>query len=246
MIVWFVAALAALVVLSHTAPVPTSVDDAAAPRALWHVPPRGDRPTIYLTYDDGPNPTATPALLALLARLEARATFFVIDAHVTPDTAPILRQMFAHGHGVALHSADRWLLTASPAELSATLERAAAHIEQLAGSRPCAAFRPHGGWRSARMYRGLARGGYTLVGWSWMAWDWNWFRRRTGESVAGRVARRARDGTIVVIHDGHHENPRADRHYAVEATERLVPPLRARGFVFGNICDVVGSGGVAP
>jgi peptidoglycan/xylan/chitin deacetylase (PgdA/CDA1 family) len=246
MILLVAAAVAALVVLTHTAPFPTSVDDAAGARALWRVPPRGTGPTIYLTYDDGPNPTATPDLLDALDRLEARATFFVIAAHVTRETAPLVRRMFADGHGVALHSADRWLLAASPDDLTSALERAASHIGQLAGSRPCPAFRPHGGWRSARMYRGLSQGGYTLVGWSWMAWDWNWFRRRTGDSIARRVASRARDGTIAVVHDGHHEDPRANRRYAVEATEQLVPALRARGFTFGSICDVVGPAGVTP
>ena len=47
-------------------------------RAAWHRPS-----TIYLTYDDGPNPSATPTLLDVLRDGGAHATFFVIDAHVT-------------------------------------------------------------------------------------------------------------------------------------------------------------------
>ena len=38
------------------------------------------------------------------------------------------------------------------------------------------------------------------------------------------------------MHDGHHEDPRADRRYAVDATLRLVPLLRDQGFAFGTIC----------
>ena len=239
MLVAVIALVAAMVVLTHTAPVPSDLDRAAGDRALWHVPARAGGPTVYLTYDDGPNPGATPAVLDVLHRLDARATFFLIDAYVTGETAPIVRRMFAEGHGVALHSADRWLLLASPDALAARLDEAASRIEDLAGARPCRAFRPHGGWRSARMFHGLARAGYTLVGWSWMAWDWNWFRARTAESVAGRLTGRARDGTIAVVHDGHHEDPRADRRYAAEATAVLVPALRARGFTFGTICDVL-------
>jgi len=234
-----IALVAALVVLTHTAPVPSDLDRAAGTRALWQMPARAGGPTVYLTYDDGPNPTATPALLDVLHRLEARATFFLIDTHVTDETAPIVRRMFTEGHGVALHSADRWLLLATPDALAARLDEAASRIERLAGARPCRAFRPHGGWRSARMYRGLAQAGYTLVGWSWMAWDWNWFRPRTAESVAGRLTGRARDGMIAVVHDGHHEDPRADRRYAAEATAALVPALRTRGFTFVTMCDVV-------
>jgi|SRR5262245_24591465 len=61
--------------------------------------PSGTGPlTIYLTYDDGPNPSATPALLDVLRDGGARATSFLIDAHVTDATAPIVRRMFAEGH----------------------------------------------------------------------------------------------------------------------------------------------------
>ena len=40
------------------------------------------------------------------------------------------------------------------------------------------------------------------------------------------------------MHDGHHDDPRADRRYTIVATARLIPALRARGFAFGTICDV--------
>jgi peptidoglycan/xylan/chitin deacetylase (PgdA/CDA1 family) len=51
--------------------------------------PSTSPPTIYLTYDDGPNPTTTPDLLDALAREGVRATFFLIDEHVSEDTAPL-------------------------------------------------------------------------------------------------------------------------------------------------------------
>jgi peptidoglycan/xylan/chitin deacetylase (PgdA/CDA1 family) len=87
------------------------------------------------------------------------------------------------------------------------------------------------------MLDGLGLADYQLVGWGWFGWDWNWFRRPTAESIAGRVTRRASDGFIVVIHDGHHQNPRADRRYAAEAVDRLVPLLHERGFELRTICE---------
>jgi chitooligosaccharide deacetylase len=78
--------------------------------------PRSDPPTVYLTYDDGPNPSTTPRLLDVLASGGVHATFFLIDAHVTDETAPVVRRMFA-GDSVALHSGNRWDLLRSPAEL---------------------------------------------------------------------------------------------------------------------------------
>ena len=86
------------------------------------------------------------------------------------------------------------------------------------------------------MLLGADRAGYKVVGWGWMLWDFNWFRKRTADDIVPRLVRRASPGDIVVIHDGHHENPRADRRYAIEAVDRLIPELRARGFEFGTIC----------
>ena len=70
-------------------------------------------------------------------------------------------------------------------------------------------------------------------------WDFNWYRAREAESVARRLARRVSPGDIVVMHDGHHVEPRADRRYAVEATRLLVPAVKARGLTFGNLCSLV-------
>jgi peptidoglycan/xylan/chitin deacetylase (PgdA/CDA1 family) len=86
------------------------------------------------------------------------------------------------------------------------------------------------------MLLGAARAGYTVVGWSWMLWDFNWFRERKADDIVPRLVGRASPGAIMVIHDGHHKNPRADRRYAIETVDRLVPALKSRGFEFGTIC----------
>ena len=75
-----------------------------------------------------------------------------------------------------------------------------------------------------------------MVGWGWMLWDFNWFRARNADDIVPRLADRASRGDIVVIHDGHHKNPRADRRYAIETVDRLIPELRAKGLEFGVIC----------
>jgi chitooligosaccharide deacetylase len=200
--------------------------------------PRGTGPpTIYLTYDDGPNPSATPALLDVLREGGAHATFFLIDAHVTEATAPIVRRMFAEGHSVALHSDTRMIVLKTPAAVAAFLTRNADRIEALAGSRPCRLFRPHAGWRGGSMYEGLARIDHRLVGWSWGLWDWNWYQPRDAGELARRLARRASPGDIIVMHDGHHRDPAADRRYAVDATRQLLVALKARGITFSSLCS---------
>lgn len=236
---WILAVIGfGVMALAHAAPAPFLLDKMAGDRAVWHMP-RGVPATVYLTFDDGPNPTTTPDLLDVLAREHVPATFFVIDRHLTDQTAPIVRRMFAEGHAVGLHSASRRHMLLDGAELASTLTAAADRIEMLAGTRPCRAFRPHAGWRNSEMYVGLQRNNYTLIGWGWMLWDWNWFRARTADSIVGRLARRMSAGDIVVLHDGHHENPAADRRATVEAVERLIPLIRAKGLEFGSICDAL-------
>jgi chitooligosaccharide deacetylase len=225
-----------VIVLAHTAPAPFLLDAIAGDRAVWHMP-RSDPPTVYLTYDDGPNPTTTPDLLDVLAREQVNATFFLIDAHITEATAPIVRRMFAEGHTVALHTASRRHMLSTPAAFARMLEAAADRIEQLAGSTPCRAFRPHAGWRSGSMYEGLQKLDYRLVGWGWMLWDWNWYRQRTADNVVQRIGPRVRAGDIIVMHDGDEKAPHADQRHTVEATARLVPMLRGRGFAFRPICE---------
>ena len=225
--------IVAVTILSHTAPFPFLLD--VTDRTVWRMPATAP-PTVYLTFDDGPNPEATPQLLDVLERHDVKATFFVIDKHITDETLPILRRTFEDGHAVALHSHTRKLMFYNYTAVAATLQEAAARIELLTGFQACRAFRPHAGNRSVTMVMGAGRAGYTIVGWGWMLWDFNWFRRKTAEDLVPRLVARASPGDILVIHDGHHKDPRADRRYAVETIDRLIPELKARGFEFGRIC----------
>ena len=61
---WLIVAGITAVVLAHTAPFPFLLESFSPARSLWHMPGDRDAPAIYLTFDDGPNPAATPALLA--------------------------------------------------------------------------------------------------------------------------------------------------------------------------------------
>jgi peptidoglycan/xylan/chitin deacetylase (PgdA/CDA1 family) len=225
-----------VVALAHLAPTRFILDAMAGDRAAWHMP-RDSPPTVYLTFDDGPNPTTTPDLLDVLARERARATFFLIDEHVTEETAPIVQRMFADDHAVALHSATKTYMLLSPSALARRLTTAADRIYSLTGQRPCRAFRPRGGWRSGSMYLAMRQLDYRLIGWGWMLWDVNPLGARTAENIFERLVSRVRPGDIMVMHDGDDAAPRRDQRQTVDATARLIPALRDRGFVFGTVCQ---------
>jgi chitooligosaccharide deacetylase len=150
------------------------------------------------------------------------------------------------GHAVALHSGTRALMVLPPDVLARRLTAAAGRLEAITGDEPCGFFRPHAGWRSLTMYLGVERAGFRLAGWSWGMWDWDWWRRPRADRVARKLARKASDGDIIVIHDGHHEDPRADRRHAAESVRRLVPLLRGRGFEFAPMCGTDASPGGGP
>jgi peptidoglycan/xylan/chitin deacetylase (PgdA/CDA1 family) len=233
-----VAVIAGAAVLSHMVPFPFLIEAFHPAKSIWRVTPApGAPPTIYLTFDDGPNPAWTPALLDALRDTGSRATFFLIDQHVTDETAPIVRRIADEGHAIALHSGTRKLMIQDPDDLAATLQQAAARIRSITGREPCRLFRPHAGWRSASMYDGLDRIGYKLAGWSWGMWDFDWWRTPRGDRLAAKIARKASAGDIVVIHDGHHKNPRPDRRHAGETVRQLAPMLKARGFQFAPLCE---------
>src|SRR5262245_12830022 len=108
---WIWIAVAGVAVLAHVAPFKFLFD--VTDRTVWRMP-QTDPPTVYLTFDDGPNPGATPELLDVLARHQVKATFFIIDDHLTESTAPLVRRAFEEGHAVALHSGNRWLMAKTP------------------------------------------------------------------------------------------------------------------------------------
>jgi peptidoglycan-N-acetylglucosamine deacetylase len=233
-----VVALFGAIGFAHTAPFPSLLEAFRPSKSLWRVRAQPDAPpTIYLTFDDGPNLQWTPPLLDALRDHDVRATFFLIDEHINPSTAAVVQRIAGEGHAIALHSGTRRLMILSPAHLSERLQRAASRITSIAGREPCRLFRPHAGWRSATMYEGLDRAGYRLAGWSWGMWDWDWWRQPQADRIAARLARKASAGDIIVIHDGHHKNPDADRRHAAETVRRLVPVLRAKGFAFGRLCE---------
>ena len=224
------------VAAAHIVPFPFLFEAFRPSRSLWRIKPDGRPPTVYLTFDDGPNPHWTPALLDALRDTGVRATFFLIDEHITAETAPIVRRIADEGHAIALHSGARWLMLSSSDALASRVTEAAGRISTIAGQEPCRLFRPHAGWRSATMYQGLQKAGYRLTGWSWGMWDWDWWQPPRADRVARRLARKASAGDVIVIHDGHHKNPNADRRHAGETVRQLVPVLRTRGFQFEALC----------
>jgi peptidoglycan-N-acetylglucosamine deacetylase len=190
--------------------------------------------TIALTFDDGPNPAATPSLLELLDRHSARATFFLIGERVAAAPS-IAKEIAARGHTVGNHTYAHLNLTfRSAGNISAELERCDDAIEAAIGHKP-RWMRPPFGYRSPLLGSIVQRrGGAGIVMWSRSARDWN---LQPAASVIHRL-RRTRGGDIVLLHDGDHRAPEGERRHTLAALEHWLPRWKDAGVRFVTLDDI--------
>lgn len=205
---------------------------------IARVPGAGAR--IALTYDDGPNPRVTPLLLGMLERHGAKATFFSVGRFAAREPA-LLRELAAGGHAVGNHTWSHPSLPRRRAgEVREELRRTRDAIEaagvELATVDGAALMRPPYGRRRPGTLRTLRAAGYVPVLWSVTGWDWR--ARETAATIAAR-GERARGGDVVLLHDGHHRTPAADRFRSLAATEAILAALGAQGVQFVTVPELV-------
>jgi peptidoglycan/xylan/chitin deacetylase (PgdA/CDA1 family) len=175
----------------------TSLRSGIFVRALTHG--CADSSDVALTYDDGPDPASTPALLDLLRARNVRATFFVIGQKARAHGGMVTR-CHAEGHLVALHS-DRhstWTNFLGRRALSRELNACRDTLKTLTGTF-AAYYRPPFGLVNPEVDGVMRRLGLTLVGWRIRSLDTT---ARTSANVVARVLARIRGGDIVLLHDG--------------------------------------------
>jgi|SRR5580698_2826246 peptidoglycan/xylan/chitin deacetylase (PgdA/CDA1 family) len=179
---------------------------------------------LALTFDDGPNPAWTPQLLDLLAGYEVRATFFLIGRYAQREPE-LVRRIVAAGHLIGNHSWSHPNLAVTSAHrVEEELTRTRDKLEQIAGL-PIRWFRPPFGGRRPAVLRIARDLGMTPVIWNAITTDWR-------EPSADRITERLRttiDGnqrrgwaTNIVLHDGGHLEPSADRGPSVAAAGKLI------------------------
>ncbi|WP_053227391.1 polysaccharide deacetylase family protein [Solirubrobacter soli] len=184
---------------------------------------------LALTFDDGPDPRGTPAVLDALEAAEAKATFFVLGRQVERHRA-LFDQVRAGGHTIEVHGFEHLRHPFTPrADVERDLERA---LEALAPVKPRRWRVPWGHLAPYTCALAQERG-LQLVGWDADTHDWR------GDPAAVMLETLPlRHGAIVLAHDGIGEGAR--RATAAE-TAALIAPLahraRARGLTPGPLTD---------
>jgi len=198
-------------------------------RTLTH---GSDPSQMALTFDDGPNDPHTLHLLDVLAKHNARATFFLIGKYVRqrPD---IVRAIAAAGHEIGNHTDSHPnLILVSATRLRQELTDCNKALEDALGTK-VTLFRPPFGGRRPNVVRTARAMGLSPVMWSVTGYDWS---AKSAAEILGKVnrqvdSRQKAQGEIVLLHDGGHLAFGTDRSYTVEATRMLLQRYSAKKFV---------------
>ena len=195
----------------------------------------GDRArnALALTFDDGPS-EFTPALLDVLARHNARATFFMCGKNV--ERLPhIARQVAEAGHEIGNHSDTHPRFDfCSAAFMERELAAAQEKISRHAGVTPALFRAPYG----VRWFglRGVQRRLHLLgVMWTILARDWKW----PAERVSSLLLERSGNGDILCLHDGRTTKPAPDIRATIEAVRTLLPRLEQKGLRFETVSQIL-------
>jgi peptidoglycan/xylan/chitin deacetylase (PgdA/CDA1 family) len=208
---------------------------------------------VALTFDDGPNPPYTDRILDVLAAEHVHATFFVVGraAAAYPDT---LRRIASDGNAIGNHTWDHeHMIVDSPAGIRSELTRTSAAIERITGIKTDI-MRPPYGARDFAVIDQAHKLGYRVVMWSVpLPDDWEQPGERT---IAKRVTDNVTAGSIIVLHDGNRgilcgrdrgtAPSDCNRSQEIPATREIIDTLRAKGFRFVTIPEMIGPAGAAP
>ncbi|MBS0013656.1 MAG: polysaccharide deacetylase family protein [Desulfobacterales bacterium] len=192
--------------------------------------------SVALTFDDGPHPETTPALLELLERWNAPALFFVTGqkARKHPE---IIQQILAAGHCIGNHtySHDVFVMLRPAKKLDAEIARTQ-EILAWFNIRPTA-FRPPAGVVNPKLRAILEKYKMRCILYSCRGPDMG---NRRIKGLAARISRKVRAGDIILLHDGHPGTARFDPRQWVAEIEKILIILSKKGIMIRSVSGLTG------
>ncbi|KOU70976.1 bi-functional transferase/deacetylase [Streptomyces sp. MMG1533] len=192
---------------------------------------------MVITFDDGPDPTWTPEVLDVLKKHHAHAVFFVTGT-MTSRYPDLVRRMVAEGHEVGLHTFNHPDLSLqSKKRIDWELSQNQLAITGAAGIRtslfrpPYSSFAESMDNKSWPVTQYIGTRGYITVVTSVDSQDW---RKPGADQIIRNVTPKGGKGAIVLMHDSG-----GDRHQTVEALDRFLPQMKAKGYTFDNLTEAL-------
>ncbi len=197
--------------------------------------PAGSR-AVALTFDDGPHPVTTRAVLEILRTHDVRATFFVLG-HKVEAHPEIVREIQAAGHTLGIHGFqhDHLFCLRTSGYAVAQIERTQRAIENACGVTPTL-FRPPIGFASHLTFRGAERAAVRVIAWSVRSLDG--LRGAQPARVARRVIANLEDGAIVLLHDAAERDDFTPA--SIAALPQILNALRERAYRAVAVDELLG------
>jgi 1-acyl-sn-glycerol-3-phosphate acyltransferase len=202
------------------------------------------RRAVALTFDDGPDPVFTPAILDVLAAHGARATFFVVGARAVAHPE-IIRRIHAEGHTIGTHTQNHRIgfHFGGAATVRREIDAAIEVVEGLVPAHPTL-FRPPHGVRSPCLARAFpASRALRCVTWSVRGLD---ARPTDADAIVARIEKGLTPGAIVALHDGTGLLGSTDRSATVTALERILERCGERGLSCVGLDELDRDGALVP
>ncbi|MEI7026284.1 polysaccharide deacetylase family protein [Paenibacillus sp. y28] len=191
-----------------------------------------DQKLVALTFDDGPNPVYTPAILDVLRQYDAKATFFVLGKRVLLYPEIAIREI-NEGHEIANHTFDHhFLKNVSPEILKQEIEQTREIIFEVTEQLP-QVFRPPGGFYDKALLDLAREEKFTVVMWSWYQDTRDW-KKPGVDKIVNTVRSNLHNGDIILFHD-----MEGDCSQTVEALKKLLPDLKQQGYQFVTVTDLI-------
>ncbi|BAZ15510.1 polysaccharide deacetylase [Calothrix sp. NIES-4071] len=184
---------------------------------------------IALTFDDGPWPQSTPAVLEILKKNNIKATFFIVGQMLKehPDMG---KRIVAEGHVIANHTWHHWYHYMNPQAAAFEIDNTSNLIYQVTGVRT-SLFRPPGGIKTNGPYAYAKNQKYATIMWSADSVDYS---RPGVPRLISNIMREAKPGGIVLMHDGG-----GNRSNTVAALPQVIDIFRKKGYRFVTVPELL-------
>ncbi len=206
---------------------------------------REGKPTIALTFDDGPDNTYTPQILDILKAQGVHATFYLQGGFLTPQHRSVIQRIIDEGHEIGLHSLDHSDIKHDPKKKQFPAETYHRQVEEterrlavltVSETNPAGyttnLYRPAYGSITREQIDYFASKGKKIINWSIDTEDWG--SKQTPEFMSALVSQAAIGGDIALMHSGG-----GNRSRTVASLPTMIERLKARGFVFMTTTEII-------